>query len=236
MRPSLLRQNISYIPIIWRPHHDTLTVLRGLSESIARKRDFVSAQLVFQRLHSCTAFGDLETERSADPILLVPRGPTHAPGPRPLVSAWCPLGTRAPSVSLLLGLSCCSWPRSLFVLLSSLAALSRSEQLRQLAVQLASLASLLEPPTGLVAPISFDERALLASPSRPRSRSHSTLTQGCPPPAPRLHPAQPARPHWPGCQELSSCTARALCSSRRRSAPRHLLPRSHLVHLPRRGC
>ena len=44
---ALLRQNISYIPIVWsaygRPHQDTLTVLRSLSKSIARKRNFASA-------------------------------------------------------------------------------------------------------------------------------------------------------------------------------------------------
>ena len=40
---ALLRQNISYTPIVWsacgRPHPDTLTVLRSLSKSIARKRN-----------------------------------------------------------------------------------------------------------------------------------------------------------------------------------------------------
>ena len=41
--PSLLRQNMSCTPIVWsaygRPHRDTLTVLRSLSKSIARKRN-----------------------------------------------------------------------------------------------------------------------------------------------------------------------------------------------------
>ena len=53
---ALLRQNISYTPIVWsaygRPHPDTLTVLRSLSKSIARKRNIASAEVVFHRLHS----------------------------------------------------------------------------------------------------------------------------------------------------------------------------------------
>ena len=51
--PALLRQNT---PIVWsaygRPHLDTLTVLRSLSKSIARKRNIASAEVVFHRLHS----------------------------------------------------------------------------------------------------------------------------------------------------------------------------------------
>ena len=35
-------------------------------------------------------------------------------------------------------------------------------------------------------------------------------THGCSQSAPQLHPAQPARPCWLGCQELSSSSARAL--------------------------
>ena len=54
--PSLLGQNISYTLIVWiahgRPHQDTLTVVRSTSKSIVRKRNFVSAEVVFQRLHS----------------------------------------------------------------------------------------------------------------------------------------------------------------------------------------
>ena len=72
--------------------------------------------------------------------------------------------------------------------------MSRSEQPRQLAVQLASLAfledvithgvqSLLDSPSGLIAPISVTEPVSLA---RPRSRSRS--------PHPRLHPIGPAAP------------------------------------------
>ena len=53
---TLLRQNISYSPIVWsaygRPHPDTLAVLRSLSKSIARKRNIASAEVVFHRLHS----------------------------------------------------------------------------------------------------------------------------------------------------------------------------------------
>ena len=53
---ALLRQNISYTPIVWsaygRPHPNTLTVLRSLSKSIARKRNIASAEVVFHWLHS----------------------------------------------------------------------------------------------------------------------------------------------------------------------------------------
>ena len=53
---TLLRQNISYSPVVWsaygRPHPDTLAVLRSLSKSIARKRNIASAEVVFHRLHS----------------------------------------------------------------------------------------------------------------------------------------------------------------------------------------
>ena len=45
---SLLRQNIANR----RPLRDTLTVLRSLSKSIARKRNFVSAEVVYQKLAS----------------------------------------------------------------------------------------------------------------------------------------------------------------------------------------
>ena len=54
--PSLFHQNISYIPIVWsahgRPHRDTLTVSRSFSKSIARKRNFLSAEVVYQKLHA----------------------------------------------------------------------------------------------------------------------------------------------------------------------------------------
>ena len=53
---TLLRQNISYSPVVWsafgRLHRDTLTVLRSFSKSIARKRNIASAEVVFHRLHS----------------------------------------------------------------------------------------------------------------------------------------------------------------------------------------
>ena len=54
--PSLLRQNISYTRIVWsacgRPHRDTLIVLRSPTKSIARKRNFVCAEVVYQKLHA----------------------------------------------------------------------------------------------------------------------------------------------------------------------------------------
>ena len=63
---SLLRQNISYTPNVWsacgRPHRDTLTVLRSLSKSIAHKRNFVSADVVYQILRASITPGNLETQ------------------------------------------------------------------------------------------------------------------------------------------------------------------------------
>ena len=93
---SLLRQNISYTPIVWsacgRPRPETLTVVRSLSKSIARKRNFVSAEVVCQKLHASIT---LEIwNRSARQIRacwpLVP-----VVGPLPPVgfwslSCWCP--------------------------------------------------------------------------------------------------------------------------------------------------
>ena len=69
--------------------------------------------------------------------------------------------------------------------------MARSEQLRQLAVQLASLASLedvvthglrslLESPSWLVAPLSSVEQVLLAALLRLRSRSRSPLPKAAP--------------------------------------------------------
>ena len=202
--PTLLRQKISYTPIIWsaceRPHRDTLTVC-ALSKPIPRNRNFFP--------HA--ALRDMETERSADPIMLGPRGPTYSfwiqtlglrlgsPGPQPL--------------SFHFGLSrvVCSWyclsPRCAPVLATFLCGLvlprlmSRSEELRQLTVQLALLASLedvfthglqslFESPAGRIAPISSLPLALY----------------------PRLLPLGPAAPSCfaraaplPVCQELSSC-------------------------------
>ena len=37
---------------VGRPHRDTLTVLRSPSKSIARKRNFVSAEVVYEKLHA----------------------------------------------------------------------------------------------------------------------------------------------------------------------------------------
>ena len=90
--------------------------------------------------------------------------------------------------------------------------MSRSVQLRQLAVQLASLASLeevvthgllsfLESPARLVASISVDERAPPASLSLPRSRSHFPYPRLLPT-DPRLHPD---RQGGPTCLAVKSC-------------------------------
>ena len=60
-------------------------------------------------------------------------------------------------------------------------------------------------PQGSSHPISSAERALLVPLSRPRSRSRSPPPQAAP-----LHPAQSARSHWSGCQELPPSSASAL--------------------------
>ena len=167
------------------PHHYTLTVFRSLSESIARKRNFVSAQVVLQRLlwkrsarqiRSCRPF--------ADPLLWILALSLGPLGPFP--------GLCCAAVACSPG-PCCSRgarPRLPATVLRALSRpMSRSQQLRQQAVQLPLMASLedvvtqglqslLELPAGLVAPISADERALPASLSRPRSRWHSSLPIG----------------------------------------------------------
>ena len=98
--PSLLPQNTSYTPIVWsacgRPHRDTLTVLRSLSKSIARKRNFVSAE-TSRQYHP----GNLETQRSASSGLLAP---SSCRGPSP--SCWFLVSVVL--VSLLLLARCCS--------------------------------------------------------------------------------------------------------------------------------
>ena len=102
---ALLRQNISYTPIVWsaygRPHPDTLTVLRSLSKSIARKRNIASAGVVFPQVALEHHTGDMETQRTANKHLLAcdglsgylghghlaPNGGSHpAPGSLPAVS------------------------------------------------------------------------------------------------------------------------------------------------------
>ena len=91
----------------------------------------------------------------------------------------------------------------------------RSEKLRLLAVQLALLASLedvvtnglqslLEAPSGLIAPVSAVERALPAALLRPRSRSRSPLPKGRPQSFSWLHSAQPA---WATGLSVKSCPA-----------------------------
>ena len=91
--PSLLRQNICYTPIVWcacgRPHQDTLTVLRSLSKSTARKRNFVSADVVFQTSSTLKQHVEnLETECEADSFLLGCCGPSYASGPGPPARGW----------------------------------------------------------------------------------------------------------------------------------------------------
>ena len=116
--------------------------------------------------------------------------------------------------------------------------MSRSEQLRQLAVQLASLASLedvvthgiqslLESPSGLIAPKTTDERALPASLSRPRSRSGRSLlsqrgptglaVKSCPPAPPKRsgssHHRSDSPAPAPGLKESAGASSSARAAS-----------------------
>ena len=90
---------------------------------------------------------------------------------------------------------------------------SRSEQLRQLTAQLASLASLedvvargfqslLESLAELVALVSVAERAHTCFAPAASLTLALSSPQSCSRSASRLHPAQPAWSHWPGFQEL----------------------------------
>ena len=84
---TLLRQNISYTPIVWsaygRPHPDTLTVLRSRSKSIARKRNIASAEVVFHLAPNGSSFprpGSLVfASRVVAPVL--PRAPWFLSAP-----------------------------------------------------------------------------------------------------------------------------------------------------------
>ena len=179
---------MSYTPIVWsacgRPHRDTLTVLRSLNKSIARKRGCLPEASL--QHHP----GNLETQRPADSRMLAPR---------PFQTLWI----LTPSLSLLWfsGPWCAGVPLLLDRVVFKVCRLQpfcasrfvrgRSEQLRLLAVQLASLASLedvvtnglqslLEAPSGLIAPVSAAERALPAALLRPRSRSRSPLPRAAP--------------------------------------------------------
>ena len=145
--------------------------------------------------------GNLETQRPADSRMLAAFGLSRLSGPRIIVPARGPGPSlaRLPPV-IFWSLVClllldrvvfeaCGCVRlQPFCAFSSHAwPVARSEQLRQLAVQLASLASLedvvphslqslLEATSGLIAPISAVERALLAALFlRSRSRSRSPL-------------------------------------------------------------
>ena len=96
---TLLRQNISYSPVVWsaygRPHSDTLAVLRSLSKSVARKRNIASAEVVFHRLHSSIT---LEIwRRSARQVRAC--WPVTAPG-RPGPGYLAPLGGLFPCLVL----------------------------------------------------------------------------------------------------------------------------------------
>ena len=168
-------------------------------------------------------------------------GAAHATssGSRPLVSTWGPPGLLSPGLPSFL-LCCCrlfswtglspSWlcrPAAVLRDLALSRPTSRSEQLRQLAVQVASLASLedvvthglqflLEPPTES-SPVSAAERAL------PASLLRRSPTQGCRQSASQLNSAQSARSHWPLPRAASQLRLRARAPPIAAPAPRHLL-------------
>ena len=96
---TLLRQNISYSPIVWsaygRPHPDTLAVLRSLSKSIARKHNVASAEVVFHRLHSSITLEiwrrSARQVRACWPVTALPADLDLGACSRAWFSARCPL-------------------------------------------------------------------------------------------------------------------------------------------------
>ena len=78
MAPTWLPSFVSVWSAYGRPHADTLTVLRSLSKSIARKRNIASAEVVFHRLHS--SIGDMETQCTANTHMLARDGSPGLPG------------------------------------------------------------------------------------------------------------------------------------------------------------
>ena len=134
---------------LWATHQDTLTVLCSLSKSIARKRNFVSAEVVFQRVHTSIT---LEIwKHSARQIRAC--WPSRPSPLWILTLSLCLEPVGHPSFLGFAGLSCaavlCSpglcWLCPLAAVSSAPSPawhMSRSEQLRKLAAQLASLATL----------------------------------------------------------------------------------------------
>ena len=211
--PSLLRQNISYTPNVWsaygRPHRDKLTVLRSLSKSIARKRNFVSAEVVFQRLHPRIT---LEIWKRSDQQIRACWPSRPSPPLWILTLCLCVVLCRCPLFS---------WPvvalrcplvsaSSRFACSLSCGHMSRSEQLRQLA-SLATLEdavahgvqALLELPPEAATPLSAVAHAPRNADLRPRPRSRSLLPKAAPQSPLWLYFAQIAWSHWSGRQELS---------------------------------
>ena len=145
--PSLLRHNISCTPIVWsangRPCGDTLIVLRSLSESIAHKRNSVSAEVVYQKLHSSITLEIWKRSprqiRACWPLAALPdpldfdpaRGPGLPLSCRFLVSVV--LGSPLPSACVVSEACDCGRSQPM----SHVWLMARSEQLRQLAVQVA---------------------------------------------------------------------------------------------------
>ena len=107
---ALLRQNISYTPIVWsaygRPHPDTLTVLRSLSKSIARA-NATSLQLKLS-FTDCTQASHL---RSGDAPhgRFAPAGPWQRSRPTWI---WMPSPRRGPCSRAWFPACClpCAWP------------------------------------------------------------------------------------------------------------------------------
>ena len=218
-----------------------MTVLRSLSKSIARKRNFVSAEVVHQK-HHFVGNGALGRSDHAGPsrpcLRLWTQTPSPRVGPLSLAPPW-PLWCLAflPSVH----------PCPLAVVVCGLVL---PRLMSQAAVQLASLTSLEDVVThGLQSllgrPQDLSRRSQsVSAPYLPRCRGLGRLL----PTGLAAHPAQPARPRWPGCQELSSCHARALwllpsplrlpgiCCRPWVCERRLPGPRFHRVHAPRRGC
>ena len=175
--------------IVWsaygRPDQDTLTVLRSLSKSIARKRNVVSAEVVFQRLQSSIT---LEIWKRCPRQI---RSWTLDPDLWPAAGAPPPLRALALVLCALL-IALCLWPALVVCSLplsvataGSLQSCPAPNSLLQLAAQLASLVSFQDTVaqgihTLLVTAPKRTEPAPAQSSSRTHARSRSPLPKRAP--------------------------------------------------------
>ena len=230
--------DLSHTPIVWsacgRPHQDTLTVWRSPRKSIAHKPNFVSAEVVFQRLHSSITLEFWKPSarqiRSCWPLTALPSplapDPQSRPGPLPGPLL---LGLRVSPVPFSPVLmdrvvsqlwACVCLQKFCTIWLSRGPCLGPSSFDCWRYSMFAGVPggcgnawpALLETPSGLIAAISAVERP--ASLSRPQSRSRSL--------PPKAAPNQPRGSILLSQRGPIRLSARALLVAA--PAPRHLLP------------